>query len=154
MSDSLFCSIRKRRIKASPEERVRQSLLNYLILELGYPSHQILIEKNINCLPFYKDPLIRPPCRRLDILILAKDFYKNPPFFPLVLIECKATQVNQKAIRQVLGYNYFLKACFVALASPQSLQYGWLDSHQKFHLKSGFPSYLMLLEKAKILDLY
>ena len=75
-------------------------------------------------------------------------------FFPLVLIECKATQVNQKAIRQVLGYNYFLKACFVALASPQSLQYGWLDSHQKFHLKSGFPSYLMLLEKAKILDLY
>jgi len=150
MPDLLFCFLRKRWIKSSPEEKIRQALINYLVKGLDYPSNQIIIEKNIDCLPhltFHSSS--RPPLRRLDLLIMAKNLHPCHPFYPLLLIECKATTLNNKALRQVLGYNHFLKACFVAVANHQEIQMGWIDEQQNFCIHQGLPPYLILLEQAK-----
>jgi len=152
MSDHLFCSIRKRWIKGSPEEKVRQSLVAYLVSQLHYPINQIIIEKNINCLPHLAEkPTFTLPLRRLDLLVVAKDLHPQHSFYPLVLIECKATVINNKALRQVLGYNHFLNACFIAVANQHEIQLGWKDSTQNFYVNLGLPSYPLLLEKGRSL---
>jgi len=151
MPDRLFCYIRKRWIKASPEEKIRQSLINYLKENLDYPLNQMIIEKGLECLP-HLDPTLTPhfPIRRIDLLILAKDLHPHHPFYPLILIECKATHINEKAMRQVLGYNHFLKSCFIALANQHEVQLGWIEPGQNLLIsKKGIPSYPLLLEHAK-----
>ncbi len=154
MPDPLFCCIRKRWILATPEEKVRQSLITYLVNHLHYPLNYIIIEKGLHVLP-HLDPAIvfQLPARRLDILVVAKDLHPDYAFYPVLLLECKATPLNPKAFRQVLGYNHFLKACFVGIANQKEIQMGWFDAQQNFVIHKNLPDYHVLCEQAKQLIL-
>lgn len=96
------CLIRNTEVAATPEERVRQALLNLMIHELGYPKSNFVVEK---CLTAFGGPE-----RRLDIL-----FFRGSE--PYLLIECKKEKIDEKAKLQVLGYNHYIKSKEVALAS-------------------------------------
>ena len=96
------CLIRNAEVAATPEERVRQALLNLMIHELGYPKSNFVVER---CLTAFGGPE-----RRLDIL-----FFKGSE--PYLLIECKKEKIDDKAKAQVLGYNHYIKSKEVALAS-------------------------------------
>jgi hypothetical protein len=100
-------------IAATPEEIVRQRLLRAMIHQLGYPKHFLAVEKQLSELPnlIGSDPA---PMRRLDILCYS-DFCGE--LTPLLLIECKEVSPDESAHRQVLGYNHFVRAPFVAVAS-------------------------------------
>src|SRR5581483_10757188 len=115
MKDCLFCLIRKDWVVKTPEEEVRQALLHKMVEELQYPSSLIAVEKSLSHLEGKKRPQ-----RRIDILCYAKA--PDSSLFPLMLVECKKEVFSQKAFRQALGYNFYIGASFVALASDRFFQ--------------------------------
>jgi len=108
------CAIRKIQVKATPEEHVRQKFLQQMIGEWGYPPSLIMVEKALSELPLQNDTSKKIPQRRMDIVAYTKT---GESLRPLLLIECKEKDNSKKALRQLLGYNYFIQAPFVALVT-------------------------------------
>ncbi len=135
-NDRLFCLARKSWVAATPEERLRQCVLGYMLGEGGYPRGLIALE-----VPIDK----HNAARRADIIA-----YYTPQdggVLPLLIVECKAVRLNARMLQQVGGYNYYLQAPFVALAAPHESYWGWRDKQaQRYILQSGFPTYAKLLE--------
>lgn len=91
---------------------MRQNTLSSLFL-LGYPSSLILVERKMADLAA---PGMQAPNRRIDILC-----YQGSTLQPLLLVECKAKSFVDKDLRQLLGYNFYIQARFIALVSPQKV---------------------------------
>ena len=79
--------------------------------EWGYPRGLIAVEKGEST-------------RRYDVVC-----YSNT-MAPLLLIECKATPLDDAAAQQALGYNAVLKAPFICLASPTEIKTFWHERGQ------------------------
>lgn len=105
-------------VSATPEEIVRQRLLYVMIHQLGYPKEFLAIEKQLSELPGCIKRQ-NSPKRRFDILCYDKC---TEELKPLLLIECKEGTPDEKAKRQVIGYNYFIGAPFVAVAGPSIIE--------------------------------
>ena len=99
----VFDPIRKKYLILTPEESVRQTLLNYLIHEHGYSLAHISIEKKI---------LVNGLTKRYDLVV-----YKDN--VPYILIECKAPKVKltREAIEQACTYNFALKADYLLISN-------------------------------------
>lgn len=84
--------VRKRWIKLTPEEQVRQALIHYFVVEMHYPIGLISVEKQIKLGSLNK---------RYDIVV----FDRNQ--LPWLLVECKAPEValTKKALHQLLQYH-------------------------------------------------
>jgi hypothetical protein len=95
-----------------PEEAVRQNMIAFLV-SLGFPRSHIIQEKALSELP-HLQKVEGLPLRRVDILAYG---LINNELKPLVLIECKALSTKIEALHQILGYNHFVEAPFIALAS-------------------------------------
>jgi len=119
-------------VAATPEEIVRQSLLLQMIRSLGYPKELLAVEKQLSELPHLKG-VQGLPNRRADIVCFSRGIY------PLLLIECKEGEVGKEAVDQVLGYNEFVKAPFVAIAGKRGCALIYPES------KSFLPHYRELL---------
>jgi hypothetical protein len=150
LSSLLFDAIRNKWVSASPEELVRQKLLNHMLNELGYPRELLVVEKQLSQLPHltsYKSSL---PDRRADIICYGKDIHPDHALYPLLLIECKEERALQKAVDQVLGYNYYVQAYFVALVDSQGVRLGYYEKQAKrTHFISSLPPYAELLKAVK-----
>jgi len=118
-SEALFCPIRKQHVAAQPEEMVRQHLIQYMITKLGYPKQNLVVEKQLSQFPTVNRHL-RPPECRIDLACIKQD----GSFSPLLLIECKAVPINQKTLQQIIGYNYYLNASYIAIANQKEIQTG------------------------------
>jgi hypothetical protein len=147
--EELFDPIRKKWVLATPEEKVRQMLLQQMILELSYPRELLTIEKSLSEMPHLKGGgSSSAPLRRTDVLCFAKGIHPEHSLYPLLLIECKeCASLTEEAKQQVIGYNYFIKACFVAVAYPKGIQWGYYDSKvQNYSFFSSLPSYHRLMQ--------
>lgn len=113
--------MRRRSVAAHPEEIVRQQLIRRMVEELGYPAALMAVEKELSTLPHLALTTSLPQ-KRADLLCFAPKIHPNYPLYPLLLIECKRTTPNAAALEQLLGYNAFVQAPFVALASPEGIQ--------------------------------
>lgn len=100
----IFCAIRRRWIKLTPEEWVRQNFLLYLTETLRYPSSLIAVEKQI---------IIAEVARRFDILV-----YDNK-MQPFMIVECKEMGValTQQVLGQALRYNIPVRAKYVVITN-------------------------------------
>ena len=127
MSKYSKCLIRKRLVANTPEERVRQSLLEKMIHSLGFPKGLISIEKGIGA-------------RRYDLVCYTRSMT------PLLLVECKATPLNDAVVQQAFGYNATLKAPFICLSSPTETKTLWQEKG-KIAAVPFLPMYSELLEK-------
>lgn len=127
--------------RSSPEEEIRQALL-FTLLEKGYPRPLISVEKELKSLPHLAH-LLTLPKRRLDLLVFAK---AETGLLPLLLIECKAVPLTERSKRQLLGYNRYVGAPFVALANKEEVQVGVFNPEEgNFHFSKGLPAYEELL---------
>lgn len=141
----IVCPIRKKELKADPEEVVRIHLIHQLIDELGFPPSMISVEKSINQLA--NSPLVFE--RRIDVLCYGKK--ENSSLFPLLLIECKADSIGDRVIRQVVGYNQYIGAPFIAVANRSEAKMGWLNPQSKqYTFISGISTYSSLLQSLSL----
>ncbi len=99
----IFDEIRKQWVRLTPEEWVRQNMLQYLLQVKKYPASLIAIEKEIALGELRK---------RFDILI-----YRNAK--PWMIIECKEINVplSESTIRQILSYNITIQADFIVITN-------------------------------------
>lgn len=149
-SNQLFCALRQLWVKASPEELIRQSWIQTLISKLAYPLATMAVEKSLHQIPHLAYNSAHLPRRRADLIIFAKDIHPTYSLYPLLLIECKATPLNARVMRQVVGYNFYLQAPFIATVNQNEARLGWYDSQQqKFCFTEGILPYKTLFEAAR-----
>lgn len=137
----IFDPLRKKTLHVTPEERVRQALLQGLVADYGFPQELIAIEKDIRTLPGVRGA----PNRRIDLLC-----YGNwaGELQPLLLIECKAVPLSQEVVEQVIGYNVHVSAPFVALVNGDEALLGECAAGN-YQFQPGILPYEVLLETAK-----
>lgn len=114
-SVKIYDQIRKQWVERTPEEVVRQQVVA-LLLERGYPTSMISVEKSLSLFPHLKNTHV--PLRRADVLVFRA---RGEELIPFLLIECKAQKCNMEAFRQLAGYNEFIGASFIALASKEGM---------------------------------
>jgi hypothetical protein len=131
----VYDPIRQKWVSATPEEKIRQSLLQQM-LSLGFPRAFLTVERTL--LSKLLNPHLPSLKRRTDVLsfFLKKD--AMPPLRPLLLIECKRGVINEKALDQVKGYNYHLQAPFIAIAGEKSFL---LSSWNQTFILNYLPSF-------------
>lgn len=139
----VFDEIRQSWVAATAEEIVRQTLLHRMVHHLGYPKELIVVEKELQQLPHLAKVSNAFPDRRVDVVCFAKDSHV---LYPLLLIECKDTRLDQRSLSQLLEYNYYVKACFIAEVSSKEIRFGYGKKDKKSSVLASFlPSYLQLL---------
>ena len=95
--DYIFDEIRKKYIKLTKEEWVRQNCINFLVKEKKFPQILINLEKTLK---------INKLSKRYDIVVYNSDGSIK------LLVECKSPEIkiNQKTFDQIAIYNMSLKA--------------------------------------------
>lgn len=139
----LMCRIRRVRVSDLPEERVRQDLIARMISELGYPEHSLAVEKALNQFPHLQAAPHLPDCR-VDIACLASGIHSEYPLFPLIVIECKAVTITSRVLEQVIGYNFYCQAPFIAVVNQHEIRFGW-NSGEKYEYIDNLPPYQELM---------
>lgn len=102
----IFDDIRKKFLRLTPEEWVRQNFVKYLIDQKKYPASLIIIEKGLKLIELTK---------RADILI-----YKGSS--PILLVECKAptVKISQDTFDQISRYNLTFKVPYLMVTNGMS----------------------------------
>lgn len=108
--ETIWDGIRKKWVRLTPEEWVRQNFIQYLIQQKHYPPALISIEKEIRLGEMKK---------RYDIAV-----YKEAK--PWLVIECKelGVPINAKVLEQIIRYNARLTASYLVLTNG-SQHFGW-----------------------------
>ena len=126
VKDQIFDPLRKKWVALTPEEWVRQNILQYLVQVCNYPSTLIAIEKTI---------FLGELKKRFDILIYKQDK-------PWMIIECKEanTSISDKTISQLYQYQQVINADFL-FASNGHETVGAQIITGKLHPLQNFPAY-------------
>ncbi|MFN8297169.1 MAG: type I restriction enzyme HsdR N-terminal domain-containing protein [Chitinophagales bacterium] len=100
----ILCVIRKKWLVLTPEEKVRQFILNRLINEQGYPQKYISVEKILK---------VNELSKRYDIVVFNRELQ------PKILIECKAEyiELKEKTLQQIATYNTKLQVPFLMVTN-------------------------------------
>ncbi len=102
--EQVFCAWRRRFVRLTPEEWVRQQVLESLEGQYGYPHSLIAVEVPIEVAGLRK---------RCDAIVYSIDMK------PLMLLEFKADSVplTQKVLDQAAVYNRQLKVPYLVLSN-------------------------------------
>ena len=105
--NEIFCIIRKKWLKSTPEEWVRQNFLLYLIEVLQYPASLIAVEKMIE---------LGELTKRFDILVY------NQQHQPHIIVECKSMQIplSEEVLNQALRYYSVVQTKYVVITNGPS----------------------------------
>ena len=103
----IWDNLRKKYVKLTPEEWVRQHVINYLITEKQYPAGRLALEMQHKYLQ---------QGRRTDLIAF------NATMQPCLLVECKAPEIilNNKVIEQSALYNTQIKSPFTLITNGLS----------------------------------
>ncbi len=99
----IWDDVRRKWVRLTPEEWVRQNFIQYLIKKHNYPSALMAVEKEI---------LLEDIKKRCDIVI-----YQSQK--PWMIVECKEMNValDEIVLRQVLTYNMSLPVPYLAITN-------------------------------------
>ena len=125
----IFDPIRRKYVKLTPEEWVRQNFARYLIRDGKYPPGLMRIEVK------YKQKNLK---NRADILIHDRTGK------PVMIVECKAPniEINEAVFDQIIRYNMELKLPYIVVTN-------W-----SIHLACKFNSELNKYEQLDFIPLY
>lgn len=100
----IFDIIRKKYLLLTPEEKVRQTFINFLIFDKKYSKSLIQTERGLKYHALQK---------RTDILVFGKNAQ------PYILVECKAENVplTHAVLEQASRYNLTVKAPFLCITN-------------------------------------
>ncbi len=102
--EQIFDLLRKKYVRLTPEEWVRQNFIRYLVEEKGYPSALMVVEAGVN---INNNPL------RADLIVYGRSG------LPLVAAEFKApsVKITQQTFDQIVRYNMQLKVRFLMVSN-------------------------------------
>ena len=124
---------RKRFVRLTPEEEVRQRFARYLVEEKGYPASLVMTEYSLK---------VNKQMRRCDILV------HKPAGHPALLVECKAPEVkiSQASFDQVARYNLAFRVRYLVVTNGLKHYCCQLDFEtEKITFLNEIPSYESLL---------
>lgn len=127
----IFDPIRKKFIHLTPEEWVRQHVLQFLIQTKGYPKSLINVEKEI---------VIYDTKKRYDIVV----FNSDGSIF--LVVECKrpSVKITQTAFDQIARYNLQLKGELLMVTNGLNHYYCTMDfEEEKYHFLRELPNYIL-----------
>ncbi|PKP24810.1 MAG: restriction endonuclease subunit R [Bacteroidetes bacterium HGW-Bacteroidetes-2] len=126
---SIFDEIRKKFVVLTPEEWVRQHVVQFLLQEKHYPKSWINVEKELK---------LHQTTKRYDVVI-----YK-PDGSIFLVVECKAPSVaiKQATFDQIARYNLSLQATYLMVTNGLNHYYCQLDYEaEMYHFLSELPDY-------------
>jgi hypothetical protein len=124
---SIFDSIRKKFILLTPEEWVRQHVIEFLLIEKKYPKSLINVEKVVK---------VNGMNKRYDVVV----FNSDGSIF--LLIECKAPEVkiDQKTFDQIARYNLILNAQYLMVTNGLNHYFCEMDfENEKYSFLKELP---------------
>lgn len=124
----IFDDIRKKYLRLTPEEWVRQNFVKYLIDEKKYPASLIVIEKGLK---------LNELTKRADVLI-----YKDST--PVLLVECKAptVKISQDTFDQISRYNLTFKVPYLMVTNGMSHYCCQIDFEKNsYHFLEDIPEF-------------
>lgn len=124
--------LRRKFVRLTPEEWVRQHFVHYLIDVLGYPSALLMNEVAIS---------VGKCSKRVDSILY------NRQLQPTMLIEYKAPDImlNERVLRQALQYNYALHVPYLILSNGlEHVAYKIDYEEQSYQVLSEIPHYTAL----------
>lgn len=127
--DFIWDFVRKKYIRLTKEEWVRQHFLNLLVSHNGFPVSLIGVEKKI---------IANNMDKRFDILVF------NNLGNPQMIIECKAPeiQITQQTFMQASNYNTVLKAPFLIVTNGQEHHCALIDfDNRNIKFLDAIPTY-------------
>jgi len=118
---AIFDVIRKKFVILTPEEWVRQHVVQYLLIEKKYPKSWINVEKVLK---------INDLTKRYDVVVF------NADGSILILVECKAPEVKiaQNTFDQIARYNLTLKAQYLMVTNGQNHYFCQMDFEKEHYL--------------------
>mgnify|MGYP003297505863 FL=1 len=104
----VFDPVRKIYCVLTPEEKVRQMTLHYLVEKKNIPAGLIAVEYSIK---------VNPLSKRCDIVIFNKQAK------PIMIVECKAESVpiTQKVLDQAIRYYSGLNVNYILLTNGKTM---------------------------------
>ena len=101
---SIFDPVRKKWLILTPEEIVRQSAIQYLVQEKGYPLKRLRVERSIT---------FNKLTKRFDIVVY------DAKGQPIILVECKSpsTRLDISTYEQASLYNESLSVKYIWLTN-------------------------------------
>ncbi|MEP2278625.1 type I restriction enzyme HsdR N-terminal domain-containing protein [Maribacter sp.] len=125
----IFDVIRKKFLVLTPEEWVRQHVVQFLIQEKKYPISHINVEKQITLNGLKK---------RYDVVVFKPNGQLH------ILVECKAPEVSisQMTFDQIAQYNFKLNATFLMVTNGLSHYYCQTDLiAEKYEFMKEIPDF-------------
>jgi hypothetical protein len=125
----IFDVIRKKYVVLTPEEWVRQHIVNFLINKKGYPKSLINVEKQL---------VINKLIKRTDVIVFTNSGK------PHIIVECKAplVKITQKTFDQIARYNLKVDAKYLMLSNGLEHYYAQLDTENEcFVFLKDIPKY-------------
>ena len=125
----IFDLIRKKFLVLTPEEWVRQHVLQWLTNDKGYPISLINVEKEIR---------VGNTRKRYDIVVF------KPDGSLYIIVECKApkVQITQATFDQIARYNLELKADLLMVTNGLSHYYCKVDATaERYDFLRELPDY-------------
>jgi len=124
----VYDPIRKKWVALTPEEHVRQYLLDYLINTLQYPAALIAVEKQIT---------LGTLTKRFDIVVYNRNHQ------PWLLTECKAPEIaiNDATLNQLLQYHNTLQCQYWVLFNGHQLYCADASDKSTIQWMNELPAY-------------
>lgn len=129
----IFDSIRKKFVRLTPEEWVRQNFIQFLISEKKFPGSLISVETKI---------IINTNPQRADLIVYGKEGN------PICVAEFKApdVKITQFAFDQIARYNMKLKVKYLIVSNGLEHFCCVINCHENsYSFIAGIPDYNKLL---------
>lgn len=126
---SIFDEIRRKFIVLTPEEWVRQHVVQYLLQEKKYPKSYINVEKVIK---------LNGLIKRYDVVV----FQPNGKLF--LLVECKSADIviNQTTFDQIARYNMALESEYLMVTNGLNHYFCQMDyQSEKYNFLKELPDF-------------
>ncbi|MEN2283172.1 type I restriction enzyme HsdR N-terminal domain-containing protein [Algoriphagus sp. SE2] len=123
----IFDSLRKKYLILTPEEWVRQHMINLLINHMEYPKGLVALEKGL---------IYNKLQKRTDLVVWNNEGH------PYLLVECKAPgiKLTQKTMEQACLYHQKVKSKYLVISNGMKhLSLEWSEDTNKFLQINSFP---------------
>ena len=125
----VFDILRRRYLRLTPEEWVRQSFVHYLIEHKGYPQGLLANEVSLT---------LNSTTKRCDTVLYDHEAR------PRMIIEYKAPHIEiaQKVFDQITRYNIVLRVPYLIVSNGHQHYACWIDyAHNSYEFLSEIPDY-------------